>query len=70
MNFYVSTNYFKIIRLGYYFLLHWQLENFVFLFHSELVTRKFYFYILLRVTNSEILLVLFFRVGSNSEILF
>ena len=35
---------------------------FFLLFHSELVTRKFYFYLLFRVCNSEILLFLFFRV--------
>ena len=44
MNFYISTNYLKIIRLGYYVLWYWQVENFIWLFHSELVTQKFYFY--------------------------
>ena len=34
-----------------------------------IVTRKFYFYLLFRVSNSEMLLFLFFRV-SNSKILF
>ena len=34
-----------------------------------LITRKFYFYLLFRVSNLEILLLLFFQV-SNSEILF
>ena len=58
-----------MIRLGYYFLRCWQLENFTLLFDSELETQKFYFYLLFRVSNSEILFFLFFRV-SNSEILF
>ena len=44
-------------------------SNFILLFHSELVPRKFYFYLSFRVSNSEILLFLFFRV-SNLEILF
>ena len=35
-------------------------QKFYFNFHAELVTRKFYFYLLFTVSNSEILLFLFF----------
>ena len=38
---YISTNYFKIIRLGYYFLGYLKLANFILVYYLELVTRKF-----------------------------
>ena len=44
-------------------------QKFYFTFHSELVTWKYHSYLLFRVSNSEVLLFLFFGV-SNSQILF
>ena len=60
MNFYISTNYFKIIREN---IISYDIDNL--LSHSELVTQKFYFYLLFRVSNSEILLLLFFQVSTS-----
>ena len=61
MNFYILTNYFKMMDSD---IISYDIDNSkVLLFLSELVTRKFYFCLLFRVSDSEILLFFcFFRL--------
>ena len=46
------------------FLMILKIRKFILLFHSELVTWTFYFYLLFRVTNSKMLLFLFLQVSN------
>ena len=70
LNYCIPTNFFKSILVKILFPMILILENFILPFHSELVTCKFYFYLLFRVSNSKILFcfIFFFELVTDSKI--